>query len=185
MLVITLQFSYTQETINNALMKTAMFKRRKKRKMTKKNHTATQLRYWLLCRDQYTTLPCKLNREKPVTLTLPYSALSMCFYDLSVCHFAFSSYTALLRGKKRRKETITRQCITICQFLWKEEEKEFSRVAFLYTWRCLSCNCIRYIVTGNLQTRTHTHKIKSKEMFKFKLRPMESWDTGRARCCAS
>lgn len=32
MLVITLQFSYTQETINNALMKTAMFKKKKKRK---------------------------------------------------------------------------------------------------------------------------------------------------------
>lgn len=38
MLVITLQFSYTQETINNALMKTAMFKKKKekKRKTTKK-----------------------------------------------------------------------------------------------------------------------------------------------------
>lgn len=46
MLVITLQFSYTQETINNALMKTAMFKKkRKEKKNDKKNHTATQLRY--------------------------------------------------------------------------------------------------------------------------------------------
>lgn len=36
MLVITLQFSYTQETINNALMKTAMFQKKKNEKERKK-----------------------------------------------------------------------------------------------------------------------------------------------------
>lgn len=35
------------------------------------------------------TLPCKLNREETVTLTLPYSALSMWLDDLCVCHLAF------------------------------------------------------------------------------------------------
>lgn len=80
MLVITSQFSYTQETIYNALMKTAMLKKR--------NH-CPNIKVLTARQDQYTTLPCKLNREKPVTLTLPYSALSVCLYDLSAHHLAF------------------------------------------------------------------------------------------------
>lgn len=44
------------------------------------------------------TLPCKLNREESVTLTLPYSALSMWLYDLFVCHLALK-----LKKKEEKK----------------------------------------------------------------------------------
>lgn len=52
------------------------------------------------------TLPCKLNREKTVTLTLPYSALSMWLYDLFVCHLAFKLKKMNLKKKKHASASL-------------------------------------------------------------------------------
>lgn len=61
MLVITLQFSYTQETINNALMKTAMFKKKRERekKTTKKITLPHSL--GIDCSVEINTLHCPAN----------------------------------------------------------------------------------------------------------------------------
>lgn len=135
MLVITLQFSYTQETIYNALMKTML----KKKKVT----LPPQLRYWLLWRSiHYTAL--QTNRDKPVTLTLPYSALSMCWWPC-VHHLAFQLLCCLKKKKKERKEKQKITCQCIDGHCWSlSVKKKKSCAAFLYTWRCLSCNCIKY-----------------------------------------
>lgn len=132
MLVITLQLSYTQETIYNALMNSNA----KRKKIIKYTHAHTHIHsptvnVLTAAGSIHYTLPCKLNREESVTLTLPYSALSMWLYDLFVCHLAFK----LIKKKKKR---ILKKYMPVHHYLSisvEEEKKNTILCCFLYTLR--------------------------------------------------
>lgn len=95
MLVITLQFSYTQETIYNALMKT-MLKKKKSHCPTVKVLTAVKIN----------TLHCPANEQRKACHA-NVALLSSVYVLMTVCPSPCFSATVLsLKKKKRKKRNI-------------------------------------------------------------------------------
>lgn len=118
MLVITLQFSYTQEAIYNALMKTAML-----------THTQKKIIITLLhCKGidssvKINTLHCPANwTERSLSRYRCLTQLCLCFYDSSVHHLAFELLCCPeINIKRKKKKLASALMVTVGLYLWKNK----------------------------------------------------------------
>lgn len=129
-MVITLQFSYTQETIYNALLKMAMLK------IT----LPTVNVLTALSRSIHYTA---LQTERRETCHANVALLSSVHVFMwLVCHLAFQLLCCPEKIEEKKKQ---KTCQSINSHYLSLSVKKIM-CCFLYTWKCLtlSCNCIRY-----------------------------------------
>lgn len=139
-----LQFSYTQETIYNALMKTAMLKKKKE------SHCSTVKVLTAPSRSiHYTALQTEQREACHANVAL---LSSVHVFIWPVCPSPCFPATVLSRREEEKKINKKKKNMPVHWWSLLVYICETILCCFLYTWRCLtlSCNCIKYCYWQNV-----------------------------------